>query len=200
MSTLQAICRRRCTSSPPAVDSRRTGEQTGVKVSSWGSTNHSRRCRDPGLGIARLSRPHLFYHITKLTETALTYSDDANIIGGYNKSQPRTSVPKEYKEPQSSMSRTMLAQRAMLLFRRQPSSLATSHPLHSLARRPYSTQQQPPPSATGDFYKTFTRPVAKCLLFALFTYQLTYWAWLKLEQDEIKMERTGRLCPRPTPC
>ncbi|KAK0751988.1 hypothetical protein B0T18DRAFT_81204 [Schizothecium vesticola] len=90
------------------------------------------------------------------------------------------------------MSRTSLARRAMLLSPRQPSTLTTSHPLRSLARRPYSTQQQPP-SATGDFYKTFTRPVAKCLLFALFTYQLTYWAWLKLEQDEIKMERRAEI-------
>lgn len=92
------------------------------------------------------------------------------------------------------MTRATLARRAMLLSRRQPSPLTTSH----LARRPYSTQRQPPPpSATGDFYKTFTRPVAKCLLLALFTYQLTYWAWLKLEQDEIKMERTGRSFPCP---
>lgn len=95
------------------------------------------------------------------------------------------------------MSRNILARRAMLLSRRQqPSPLTTSH---NFARRPYSTQP-PPPSATGDFYKTFTRPVAKCLLLALFTYQLTYWAWLKLEQDEIKMERTGKICPRPGQC
>ncbi|KAE8442449.1 hypothetical protein EG329_003350 [Mollisiaceae sp. DMI_Dod_QoI] len=41
------------------------------------------------------------------------------------------------------------------------------------------------------FYKTFTRPVAKVLLMATFTYQLTYWAWVKLEKDEIKREKTG---------
>ncbi|KAK1829621.1 hypothetical protein QBC39DRAFT_356010 [Podospora conica] len=93
------------------------------------------------------------------------------------------------------MSRTIFTRQAMLLSRR-PSTL--THLRSLTTRRPYSTQQQqpPPPSATGDFYKTFTRPVAKCLLLALFTYQLTYWAWLKLEMDEIKMERTGKLlCP-----
>jgi hypothetical protein len=43
----------------------------------------------------------------------------------------------------------------------------------------------------GEFYKTFTRPVAKCLLLAMFTYQLAYYAWVKLETDEIKTERNG---------
>lgn len=43
----------------------------------------------------------------------------------------------------------------------------------------------------SNFYKTFTRPVAKTLLLAVFTYQLAYWAWVKLEQDEIKAERRG---------
>jgi hypothetical protein len=42
-----------------------------------------------------------------------------------------------------------------------------------------------------DFYKTFTRPVAKVLLTAVFTYQLVYWAWVKLETDEIRAETDG---------
>ena len=46
----------------------------------------------------------------------------------------------------------------------------------------------------GEFYKTFTRPVAKCLLLAMFTYQLAYYAWVKLETDEIKHEKDGT-CP-----
>lgn len=29
----------------------------------------------------------------------------------------------------------------------------------------------------------------KVLLMATFTYQLTYWAWVKLEKDEIKAQR-----------
>ncbi|EOO02940.1 hypothetical protein UCRPA7_1508 [Phaeoacremonium minimum UCRPA7] len=40
-----------------------------------------------------------------------------------------------------------------------------------------------------NFYKTFTRPVAKVLLMAIFTYQLAYWGWVKLEQDEIRDQR-----------
>jgi hypothetical protein len=41
------------------------------------------------------------------------------------------------------------------------------------------------------FYKTFARPVAKVLLMATFAYQLSYWAWVKLEKDEIRSERQG---------
>lgn len=43
----------------------------------------------------------------------------------------------------------------------------------------------------AQFYKDFTRPVAKVLLMAMFTYQLAYWGWVKLEQDEIRAEREG---------
>ncbi|KJZ75559.1 hypothetical protein HIM_05022 [Hirsutella minnesotensis 3608] len=38
------------------------------------------------------------------------------------------------------------------------------------------------------FYKTFTRPVAKVLLLAVFTYQVVYWSWVKLEADEARVE------------
>lgn len=58
--------------------------------------------------------------------------------------------------------------------------------------RQYSSSQHPP-SATGVFYKTFTRPVAKCLLTALFVYQVIYWGWSKLEVDEIKEERQAEI-------
>ena len=43
----------------------------------------------------------------------------------------------------------------------------------------------------GQFYKQFTRPMAKVLLLAVFTYQLAYWGWAKLETDEIRAERDG---------
>lgn len=43
----------------------------------------------------------------------------------------------------------------------------------------------------SEFYKTFTRPVAKVLLMAVLTYQLVYWSWLKLETDEIRAETDG---------
>ncbi|KAJ4420426.1 hypothetical protein N0V85_000595 [Neurospora sp. IMI 360204] len=59
--------------------------------------------------------------------------------------------------------------------------------------RHYSSSSSNPPSATGVFYKTFTRPVAKCLLTALFVYQVVYWGWSKLEVDEIKEERKAEI-------
>lgn len=43
----------------------------------------------------------------------------------------------------------------------------------------------------SQFYRTFTRPIAKTLLIAVFTYQLAYWTWVKLETDEIRAEREG---------
>ncbi|KAB5563278.1 hypothetical protein GE09DRAFT_777051 [Coniochaeta sp. 2T2.1] len=50
-----------------------------------------------------------------------------------------------------------------------------------------------PQTLTGKFYKDFTRPVAKCLLLAMFTYQLAYYAWVKLETDEIKEGRNAEI-------
>ncbi|KAG5941879.1 hypothetical protein E4U53_007322 [Claviceps sorghi] len=41
-----------------------------------------------------------------------------------------------------------------------------------------------PRGPTSQFYKTFTRPVAKVLVLAVFTYQFAYWGWAKLEADE----------------
>ncbi|KAK4110753.1 hypothetical protein N656DRAFT_677946, partial [Canariomyces notabilis] len=49
----------------------------------------------------------------------------------------------------------------------------------------------PPSQPQSNFYKTFTRPVAKCALLAVFTYQLVYFGWTKLEHEEIKAERRG---------
>ncbi|KAL7913615.1 hypothetical protein GGI35DRAFT_475472 [Trichoderma velutinum] len=49
--------------------------------------------------------------------------------------------------------------------------------------RSYATKQ---PSAV--FYKTFTRPIGKVLVLAVFTYQVAYWTWTKLEADEHRAE------------
>ncbi|KAI0459798.1 hypothetical protein F5B21DRAFT_454235 [Xylaria acuta] len=38
------------------------------------------------------------------------------------------------------------------------------------------------------FYKTFGRPIAKVFLMAIFTYQLAYYFWVKMEQDEVRAE------------
>ncbi|KAL2118919.1 hypothetical protein VTJ04DRAFT_5878 [Mycothermus thermophilus] len=70
-----------------------------------------------------------------------------------------------------------------MMRRLSPSSRVLIHP-HI---RRYSTQKQPSP--TGAFYKTFTRPVAKCVLIAVFVYQLIYFGWTKLETEEIKRDK-----------
>lgn len=43
----------------------------------------------------------------------------------------------------------------------------------------------------SQFYKTFTRPVAKVLVLAVFTYQVVYWSWVRLEADEVRAETDG---------
>ncbi|KAK4229857.1 hypothetical protein QBC38DRAFT_471220 [Podospora fimiseda] len=59
--------------------------------------------------------------------------------------------------------------------------------------RLYSSQPQRPKSATGEFYKAWTRPVAKTALLAVFTYQVIYWGWTKLEYDEIKETKEAEI-------
>ncbi|PMD59806.1 uncharacterized protein K444DRAFT_529477 [Hyaloscypha bicolor E] len=54
-------------------------------------------------------------------------------------------------------------------------------------------QGQKPVSPHVGFYRTFTRPVAKVLLMATFTYQLAYWGWVKLEKEEIKRSRSAEI-------
>lgn len=53
------------------------------------------------------------------------------------------------------------------------------------------------------FYKSFGGPVAKVFLGAVFTYQAVYWAWVKLETDEIKNSKRSACLqglPSDTPC
>lgn len=47
------------------------------------------------------------------------------------------------------------------------------------------------------FYKSFGRPIAKVFLGAVFTYQLAYWLWVKLETDEVKKKKRSRFLLRP---
>ncbi|ROW06058.1 hypothetical protein VMCG_04690 [Cytospora schulzeri] len=60
-------------------------------------------------------------------------------------------------------------------------------------QRRFASSEPQQPSPLTEFYKDFTRPVAKVLLMAMFTYQLAYWGWVKLEQDEITAEREGEI-------
>lgn len=49
---------------------------------------------------------------------------------------------------------------------------------------PPSPQPPKEPSRVGAFYKSFSAPILKCFLGALFTYQLAYFGWMKLETIE----------------
>ncbi|KAL1588538.1 hypothetical protein WHR41_02892 [Cladosporium halotolerans] len=68
-------------------------------------------------------------------------------------------------------------------------------------RRLQSTQQPPEPPKSEepksnphrDFYKYRSRPVFKSVLVAIFTYQVLYWGWLKLESMETKHNKEGEL-------
>ncbi|KAL4802895.1 hypothetical protein BDV18DRAFT_145768 [Aspergillus unguis] len=42
-------------------------------------------------------------------------------------------------------------------------------------------------------YKLFASPFAKVFLGAVFTYQVIYWTWVKLEMEEVKVEKNKQL-------
>ncbi|KAJ4983860.1 hypothetical protein SVAN01_10664 [Stagonosporopsis vannaccii] len=67
------------------------------------------------------------------------------------------------------------------------------HLFPRISRRNLSIEPQPPtptpqppkqPSKVGAFYRSFSAPILKCFLGALFTYQLAYFGWMKLETIE----------------
>ncbi|PHH85069.1 hypothetical protein CDD83_932 [Cordyceps sp. RAO-2017] len=64
--------------------------------------------------------------------------------------------------------------------------LLRPRPVPRTTMRMYAAARQPGP--TSQFYKTFARPVAKVLVLAVFTYQLAYWGWAKLEAEEHRSE------------
>ncbi|KAK7910981.1 hypothetical protein PG985_013462 [Apiospora marii] len=55
--------------------------------------------------------------------------------------------------------------------------------LQQHSRRLYSSE---PPSQPQSFKKTFSRPIFKVALMAIFTYQLAYYGWKRLEQNETR--------------
>lgn len=94
-----------------------------------------------------------------------------------------------------SLSRGTLLSRTARQQRRYGSS---SQPSHTVSLPPPPLYKKPDTGALSlttlpqsNFYKTFGRPVFKVSLSAIFVYQLVYWAWVKLEQDEIREERRG---------
>ncbi|KAH8664284.1 hypothetical protein BX600DRAFT_512335 [Xylariales sp. PMI_506] len=59
-------------------------------------------------------------------------------------------------------------------------------------RRLYSSEA-PSTSQHANFYKTFGRPILKVALMAVFTYQLAYYGWVKLETDETRDELAAEI-------
>lgn len=62
-------------------------------------------------------------------------------------------------------------------------------------RRGMAEMVPPPPQAAPQqkkvskhiaFYKELGRPLSKVFLVSFFTYQACYWAWLKLEKEEVQ--------------
>lgn len=62
--------------------------------------------------------------------------------------------------------------------------------------RPQQSSPSPPttptrtPSAHTNFYRTHGRALFKALTLAFFTYQVCYWAWLVLETEDIKDQKS----------
>ncbi|KAI4599895.1 hypothetical protein KJ359_001631 [Pestalotiopsis sp. 9143b] len=67
----------------------------------------------------------------------------------------------------------------------------------SPSRRHYSESAQPsnlrPSQQQPSFWKTFSRPIFKVALMAIFTYQLAYYGWMKLETDEIRTDAAATI-------
>ncbi|KAI1377401.1 hypothetical protein F4677DRAFT_416268 [Hypoxylon crocopeplum] len=77
--------------------------------------------------------------------------------------------------------------RTRLQPQRTRARFSTSSPLNRETPKPSDEEK----SLNGQFYKTFGRPIAKVFLLAIFTYQVAYYFWVRLEYDEIKSEMRG---------
>ncbi|KAM5342697.1 hypothetical protein ACJ41O_013663 [Fusarium nematophilum] len=76
---------------------------------------------------------------------------------------------------------------------RPATALKSVYAQASMASRRTFASKTTPPSVTSQFYRSFTRPIAKTLLLAVFSYQLAYWTWVKLETDEVRAERDATI-------
>ncbi|KAF2259826.1 hypothetical protein CC78DRAFT_620713 [Lojkania enalia] len=89
---------------------------------------------------------------------------------------------------------SMLGLRRVPLFSRQ---------IARIARRRYTTKPPPQPQGeparkeskglSANFYRSFGSPILKTFLGALFTYQVIYWGWLKLEMLDIQREKNDEI-------
>ncbi|KAJ5577825.1 uncharacterized protein N7459_006789 [Penicillium hispanicum] len=71
-----------------------------------------------------------------------------------------------------------------------PVQKAVSRRLLSSTSATLNSSQNPSSYRQGiNAYRTFAGPFGKVFLGAVFTYQVIYWTWVKLETDEDKLER-----------
>lgn len=63
-----------------------------------------------------------------------------------------------------------------------PSPSSGNPPLH-----------RPTPNPHTNFYRTHGRALLKALTLAFFTYQVVYWAWLTLDTEETKAEKSREI-------
>jgi hypothetical protein len=113
-------------------------------------------------------------------------------------SMMRFTVPAALRTPQAPRRVTILNPRLPLQIRQSisagmPTTRRTFHtsPTHHQAPPPFPTPQ--PPNPHTNFYKTHGRALFKALTLAFFTYQVCYWAWLVLETEEIKDQKSREI-------
>ena len=58
---------------------------------------------------------------------------------------------------------------------------------------PPAPPSPPPQGGSTNFYRTHGRALFKALTLAFFSYQIIYWAWLTLETEEIKDQKTREI-------
>ncbi|KAF7533905.1 hypothetical protein G7054_g6677 [Neopestalotiopsis clavispora] len=68
-----------------------------------------------------------------------------------------------------------------------PRRLYSSSPSEEAAAKLRPSQQR------QSFYQTFSRPIFKVALMAIFTYQLVYYGWTRLETDEIRADAAATI-------
>lgn len=72
-------------------------------------------------------------------------------------------------------------------------ALRTFHTTRIPHQVPLPSSSAQPRNPHRDFYRTHGRALFKALTLAFFTYQVCYWAWLVLETEEIKDQKTREI-------
>lgn len=83
-------------------------------------------------------------------------------------------------------------------FTKQPPNYRCFHTSPIQHQSPPASSTHPPsrrstPNPHTNFYRTHGRALLKALTLAFFTYQVVYWAWLVLETEEIKADKSREI-------